>query len=395
MSRIITSRYFYSFLIIINILIFYVFSAGSCNEASQDKTSGHTIAQTDAGATGEIVDFVKLPEGFQIAYYAKDVENARSLALGTNGTVFVGSRNAGNVYALVDKNKDQVADEKFVIASGLNSPNGVAFRDGALYVAEINRVLKFENIESNLQNPPAPVVVNDQFPTDGHHGWKYIAFGPEGKLYVPVGAPCNICKSKNPIFASITRMNPDGSNVEIFANGIRNTVGFAWHPQTNELWFTDNGRDWLGDNRPPDELNRAPQKDMHFGYPHCHGNDIPDPKYGNEGDCQKYTPPVQELGPHVAALGMKFYTGDMFPSKYKNQIFIAEHGSWNRSSPLGYRIMMVTLDGNKALGYSVFAEGWLDGRSVKGRPVDILVMADGALLVSDDDADAVYRISYK
>jgi glucose/arabinose dehydrogenase len=273
-------------------------------------------------------------------------------------------------------------------------PNGVAFRDGALYVAEVNRVLRFDRIESRLKNPPKPVVGNDSFPRDRHHGWKFIRFGPDGLLYVPVGAPCNVCLQKDPIYASITRMKADGTAREIFAHGIRNTVGFDWHPETKELWFTDNGRDWLGDDRPPDELNRAPKERLHFGFPFCHGKDIADPEFGSQRKCDEFVPPVQELDPHVAALGMRFYDGATFPAEYRHQIFIAEHGSWNRSTPIGYRVTLVRLDGNKASKYEVFAEGWLRGTKPWGRPVDVQVMPDGALLVSDDEAGAIYRISY-
>jgi glucose/arabinose dehydrogenase len=335
-----------------------------------------------------------LPEGFNITFYASDVKGARSMIMGDNGTLFVGSRGPGNVYALADRNNDGKADEKYTIASELNSPNGLAFRKGSLYVAEINRILRYDNIENLLQNPPAAVVIFDNFPTEKHHGWKYIAFGPDDKLYVPVGAPCNICLSEE-MFASITRINPDGSDFEIFAHGVRNTVGFDWHPQTGELWFTDNGRDWMGDDSPPDELNHAPEKDLHFGYPFCHGTDVKDPKFGDQRHCDEFTPPAIQLGPHVAALGMSFYTGNMFPEPYKNRIFIAEHGSWNRSKPIGYRVTQVELVGNKAVSYTPFAEGWLQGNSAWGRPVDVLVMDDGSLLVSDDHADAIYRISYK
>lgn len=337
---------------------------------------------------------IKLPDGFTISFYASDVKGARSMIMGDKGTLFVGSRDAGNVYALVDADKNHSAETIHIIASGLNSPNGMAFRNGSLYVAEINRILRYDDIENRLQNPPEPVVIVDNYPAEKHHGWKYIAFGPDDKLYIPVGAPCNICLSEE-IFASITRINPDGSDFEIFAHGIRNTVGFDWHPLTGELWFTDNGRDMMGDDIPPDELNHAPEKDMHFGYPFCHGNDVKDPQFGDQRSCKEFVPPAINLGPHVAALGMKFYTGNMFPDQYKNQIFIAEHGSWNRSKPIGYRITQVTLDGNKAVSYTPFAEGWLQGNSAWGRPVDVLVMPDGSLLVSDDHADAIYRISYK
>jgi glucose/arabinose dehydrogenase len=282
-----------------------------------------------------------------------------------------------------------------VVARGLNSPNGVAYHNGSLYVAEISRVLRFDDIGKRLMDPPEPVIVNDTFPKDTHHGWKFIRFGPDGKLYVPVGAPCNICLPNDPRYATIMIMNPDGSNLEIFATGIRNTVGFDWHPQTKELWFTDNGRDWMGSDLPPDELNCAPQKGMHFGFPYCHGGNISDPEYGDRRPCKEFTFPRQNLGPHVAALGMRFYTGPMFPAKYRNKIFIAEHGSWNRLVPIGYKITLVTLEDGKATGYETFAQGWLGGLLAWGRPVDVLVMPDGALLVSDDKADAVYRISYK
>ncbi len=256
-------------------------------------------------------------------------------------------------------------------------------------------MLRYDNIESRLRNPPKPVVVNDTFPTDEHHGWKFIAFGQDGKLYVPVGAPCNVCERSDPRYASIMRMNPDGSDLEVFARGVRNTVGFDWHPVTKELWFTDNGRDWMGDNTPPDELNRAPGKGLNFGFPYCHGRSISDPEFGLNHPCREFVPPELELGPHVASLGMRFYTGKMFPEAYRNQIFIAEHGSWNRTIPVGYRITLARIENNRAVKYEVFAEGWLRTFLAWGRPVDVLVMPDGALLVSDDKAGAVYRISYR
>jgi len=315
--------------------------------------------------------------------------------VGARGTVFVGSRSAGKVYALVDTKGAGRADAVYTIASGLDSPNGVAFKNGALYVAEINRVLRFDNIESRLANPPKPVVVNDSFPREGHHGWKFIRFGPDGRLYVPVGAPCNVCESKDPRFASIMRMNPDGSGLEIFASGVRNTVGFDWHPTSGELWFTDNGRDWLGDDLPPDELNRAPVKGLHFGFPYRYGRNVPDPDYGSKRPTGTFVPAEQELGPHVASLGMRFYTGGMFPAAYRNRIFIAEHGSWNRSDPLGYRVTMVRLEGNRPVVYEVFAEGWLQEGNAWGRPVDVETLPDGSMLVSDDKAGVVYRITYR
>jgi len=347
----------------------------------------------DSTLTSESSD-IKLPPGFKIEIFADNVPNARSMALSQNGVLFVGTREH-EVYAVLDKNNDHKADEVIKIASGLNSPNGVAFKDGDLYVAEINRIWRYDDIESNLSNPPDPVLINDGFPSDGHHGWKFIRFGPDGRLYVPVGAPCNIClKDDDQRYGSIMRMNPDGSELEVFASGIRNTVGFDWNPNTNELWFTDNGRDMLGDDIPPDELNRALEKGLHFGYPFVHGGDIPDPEFGEGVDINKYVKPAQKLGPHVAALGMRFYNGDMFPAEYKNQIFIAEHGSWNRSKKIGYRVMLVKLNGNNVVSYKPFAEGWLKGDSVSGRPVDVLVMPDGSLLVSDDQGGVIYRITY-
>jgi glucose/arabinose dehydrogenase len=336
---------------------------------------------------------IKLPPGFSISIYATGVKNARQMSLGSNGTLFVGSRDAGNVYALVDRDKDNRADEVIKIATGLNMPSGITFRGGALYVAEISRVLRYDNIESQLKNPPKPVVVNDKFPSDRHHGWKFLAFGPDKMLYVPVGAPCNICRPDER-HGVITRMNADGSGLEVFASGIRNSLGFDWHPVTKELWFTDNGRDEMGDDIPPDELNYAPHKGMNFGFPDCHAGSIPDPEFGKT-PCSAFTPPAMNLTPHGAALGMRFYTGPMFPAEYRNQIFIAEHGSWNRTIPIGYRVMVAHLEGNKVVKYEPFAEGWLQGARAWGRPADVLVMPDGALLVSDDYADTIYRIAYR
>ena len=340
-----------------------------------------------------MLDRITLPPGFRIELYAGHIEGARSLALSPKGTVFVGTREEGRVYAVVDRDKDFKADEVITIAQGLAMPNGVAVKDGALYVAEVSRILRFDAIDSRLKDPPQPVVVYADLPPDAHHGWKFIAFGPDNKLYCPIGAPCNVCDRGDP-YASITRMNPDGTGFEIFCRGVRNTVGFDWHPVTKELWFTDNGRDWLGDDKPPDELNRAPRPGIHFGFPFCHGNGIPDPAYGGKG-CGLYQAPERELGPHVAALGMRFYTGTQFPGKYRGNIFIAEHGSWNRTTPTGYRITMVTVKGNRAVTYEVFAEGWRHGGVTWGRPVDVLVLPDGSLLVSDDKAGAIYRISYR
>ena len=352
-----------------------------------------TVCNNNNGPLNDNSD-ISLPPGFKISTYA-DVPNARSMALGEDGILYVGTRNEGNVYAVIDNNNDFIADEVVTIASGLNMPNGVALKDGDLYVAEVSRILKFENISKTFRNKPTPVIIKDDLPTETHHGWKFIRFGPDGKLYVPIGAPCNVCLSADPRFASITRMKPDGSDFEIFAHGIRNTVGFDWNPITHNLWFTDNGRDMLGDDIPPDELNCAPEKGLNFGFPYWFGKNIPDPEYGKGHSASEFTLPKQELGPHVASLGMRFYTGDMFPEEYKNQIFIAEHGSWNRSKKIGYRITVVKLNGSTATSYEVFASGWLQGESVSGRPVDVQQMHDGSLLVSDDFGGKIYRISYE
>ncbi|OHB55478.1 MAG: sorbosone dehydrogenase [Planctomycetes bacterium GWF2_42_9] len=343
----------------------------------------------------DAINLIKLPEGFKIEVYADNVQGARSMTKGELGTIFVGSRDSGNVYAIIDKDKDQKGETVKIIASGLKQPNGVAIHMGNLYVAEISRILCYYDIEKHLDDEIKPTVIYDNFPKDEHHGWKYIAFGPDEKLYVPVGVPCNICDEKDEIYGTITRMNADGTDFEIFAKGIRNTVGFDWHPKTKDLWFTENGRDWMGDDIPPDELCKAPKAEMHFGFPYCHGKNILDPAFGKGHSCNEFTEPELELGPHVAALGMKFYTGKMFPAKYKGQIFIAEHGSWNRSKPIGYRIMMVTLKDGYATEYNVFAQGWLQEEKAWGRPVDVLIMEDGAMLISDDKAGVIYRIYYQ
>jgi glucose/arabinose dehydrogenase len=337
------------------------------------------------------LDRIQLPPGFTISVFAHHVPDAREMALGTNGTLFVGSR-SGKVYAIRLHNGHP--GSPVTVASGLEMPVGVAFRNGALYVSAVSRILRFDDIENRLDHPPQPVVVSDRFPTATHHGWKFIAFGPDGKLYVPVGAPCNICKPDPDRYANIMRMNADGSGLEVFARGIRNSVGFDWDPRTHELWFTSNGRDNLGDDVPSDELDHAPRPGMNFGYPYCHAGDIPDPQFGKERACSEFTPPALKLGAHVAPLGMRFYTGTLFPSAYRDNIFVAEHGSWNRSTPVGYRVMRVVVTNNRVTDYQPFATGWLQGSVAWGRPADVLVMPDGALLVSDDYNGVIYRIAY-
>lgn len=370
-----------------------------CNQAPKEQAAteadGSSAAVTEASAQLPLSS-IKMPAGFSIAVFG-EVEDARSMAISPGGTVFVGNKGEDKVYALRDTDGDKVADKKWVLASGLDMPNGVAFKDGALYVAENSKVWKWDGIESKLANPGKPTMVYDKFPTDDHHGWKYIAFGPDGKLYVPVGAPCNICEPKESIYASITRMNPDGSGLEVFASGIRNTVGFTWHPETKEIWFTDNNRDSMGDDQPSCELNTAPKAGMHFGYPYCHAGTLPDPEFGKKRACSEFTAPARNLGAHVAPLGLKFYTGSMFPEPYKGNIFVAEHGSWDRSRKVGFKLNVATVKDSKVVGYEPFATGWLDESTQKawGRPVDVLVLEDGSILVSDDRAGVIYRISYK
>lgn len=337
---------------------------------------------------------LKLPEGFKIEVYAEDIKNARSLTKANDKLVFVSTRQKGWLHALVDKNGDYRADEHIILHKDLDTPNGVVYHKGDLYVAELSRIIVFRNIEKNLkENPPFEVVL-DGLPTESHHGWKFMALGPDEKLYFSLGAPCNTCEREEEIFASILRVNLDGTGMEVYAHGIRNSIGFDWHPQTKELWFTENGSDMMGDEIPGDELNTAPKLGMHFGYPYCHQGNILDEEFGKDKSCNDYTPPAQILGPHVAALGMTFYTGKMFPEQYKDYVLIAEHGSWNRSKPIGYRITKVKLQDGKAVEYSTFIDGWLQGSSAWGRPVDVMEMGDGSLLVSDDHADIVYRVSY-
>lgn len=359
---------------------------------------GGCTAQTENPAEeieGIHLDLIDLPGGFTIEVATDEVRGARSLAMSPNGVLYVGTRGAGKVYAVTNFLGGQDSGTVATVASDLEVPNGVAWRDGSLYVAERSRILRFDDIDARLHDPPNPEVIRTGYPDDNLHGWKFISFGPDGLLYVPVGSPCNVCEPNDPIYGSITRFNPEGGATEIFAHGIRNTVGFDWHPETGDLWFTDNGADLMGDDRPPDELNRAQEPGLDFGFPYCHGADLPDQDFGDEDSCDHGVAPAIDLGPHVAALGMRFYTGDMFPAEFRGQIFIAEHGSWNRSEPIGYRVTLVRLDEDRAVEYSTFAEGWLQGEASWGRPVDVEVAPDGSLLVSDDRSGAIYRISYQ
>jgi glucose/arabinose dehydrogenase len=339
------------------------------------------------------LELIRLPPGFRISVFAR-VENPRSLALGPRGTVVVGTRSRGAVWAVLDEDADGVAELVLPVAEGLRMPNGVAFGGDDLYVAEVSRLLRFDDLERHLHDPPLPTVIRDDLPTDSNHGWKYLRVGPDERLYVPIGAPCNVCLEDDPRYATIVSLAMDGSDLKIYAKGVRNTVGFDWHPLTGELWFSDNGRDWLGDDSPPDELNHAPRPGMHFGFPYCHGSDISDPEHGRLRPCNELEPPALELGAHVAALGARFYTGRQLPATYQNQLLIAQHGSWNRSSKVGYRVVLVRFEKGLPTQVDVLAEGWLQGEEAWGRPVDILQLKDGSLLISDDHADAIYRITY-
>ena len=334
---------------------------------------------------------LKLAQGFNIEVYASGLANARSLALGDKGTVFVGSRLLDKVYAIV--NMDGKREVK-VLASGLHRPNGVAFHNGTLYIAELSKISKIEHVEDVLNNPPKPTVIYDELPKDEAHGWKFIAVGPDNKLYVPVGQPGNnVLHDKD--HGQIRRINLDGTGAEVVAFGVRNTVGFDWNPETKQLYFTDNGRDWLSEDVPEDELNRVTKLGEHFGAPYCWQGNIADPEFGWGKSCSDYTAPVGLMGPHSASLGMRFYTGGMFPKTFKNAIIVARHGSWNRSRKLGGDVVAVHLDKDgKVKSMEPLITGFLVDNSYIGRPVDVLQMKDGSILVSDDWNGAVYRLTY-
>lgn len=362
----------------------------------------NTQAQKSPSAYDSLLSRINLPQGFEIDIYMANLTDARSMARTDDGkTVFVGNRRRKNVYALTDTDGDMKADQVDTIATGLTMPNGVAFHEGDLFVAEVNRIHRFPDIMDNLDQPISEVIY-DGYPTDRHHGWKFIAFGPDGKLYIPVGAPCNVCdkESENEVYATITRMNPDGSEMEVFAKGVRNSVGFTWHPDSGHMWFTDNGRDLMGDDIPACELNLAIQKGNHYGFPYWHQGDIPDPEFGTKRERTDFKEPKYKFEPHSAPLGLRFYQGEMFPEKYKNQLLVAQHGSWNRSAEaghIGYQLRYVEIENGEVIKSEIFADGWLDKKTNKGmgKPVDILEMPDGSILVSDDVAHCIYRISYK
>ena len=333
---------------------------------------------------------IKLPPGFKISVYAQGVNSARQMAWGDKGTLFVGSFGVGTVYAITDGGKTVKP-----IITGLKMPTGLAFRDGALYVADIDKILKYENAEASLDKMPTAKVVYDDMPSYAAHGWKYLTFDKSGWLYVPFGPPCNECLPPTSL-SQVRRVNPATGEAELVAIGVRNSVGGDIDPRTGDYWFTENARDWISDDLPSDKLNRIAKIGSHYGYPYCHQGDMPDPKYAMGHKCAEFVPPVMKLGAHVAPLGMKFYTGKQFPAEYANNILIAEHGSWNRHKYQGGRIMrVVTGPDGKNARQEVFATGWINGdQSYTGRPADIVMAADGSVLVADDWAGAIYRISY-
>ena len=339
---------------------------------------------------------LKLPAGFKAEVYAEGIPDARFLTVGDNGTVFVGNRLQNNVYAIVDQGGKR---EVKMILKGLNSPNGVLFDKGTLYVAERERIVRYDNIEANLDNPPAPKVVIDGLPKQAGHFWKVMAMGPDGKIYFNIGSPGNIVEPGY-MQASIVRVDPKTSKFEIVATGIRNSVGMAFDPRTKLLWFSSNARDWLGEDGPDDIFSVIRKKGEEHGYPYCHQGNMADPIFGKFRDCSEFVPPVHRLGPHIAPLGMRFYTGNMFPAEYKNSVFLAQHGSWNRGVKHGYNVIRLVIDPQKGkvIKSEPFLEGFLvDDRAdppMFGRPVDVQQLKDGSLLVSDDYNGIVYRISY-
>lgn len=374
--------------IIITLILAALSYAYSAIPYSQNTTTPPTTKVGEESIPG-----LTTREGFVVSYFAEDVSGARSMARNSDGSiVYVGTRDS-TLYAVIDSDLDGVSDRTVTIRSDLKTPNGVAYQGGDLYVAEVSRILKFSNIDTNYDKTPAFEVIYDQLPTETHHGWKYIAFGPDGLLYIPIGAPCNVCEDQGR-FARILTLNVETKEAKTYATGIRNTVGFDWSPHDQSLWFTDNGRDLLGDDTPKDELNHAPNPGLNFGYPYCHGNSVVDPTYGDAESCEVQTKPAIELGPHVAALGVKFYRGTMFPEEYKDRVIIAEHGSWNRRDPIGYRLTTVDIEGDVASNYQDFVTGWLVEGESWGRPVDLLELPDGSLLVSDDLNNAIYRLTY-
>ena len=339
------------------------------------------------------LDQLSVPPGFNIGFFAEEVASARQMALSDSGIVYAGSMNAGNVYALQDKDNDGKADSRWLIAKGLKRPSGIAYKDGDLYVADIDRILRFKDIDANLEQPKSEVFFSD-LPDDMHHGWKFLRFAPNGDLIIPVGAPCNVCQAPTKKHSRLFSLNMKTKKLTEIARGVRNSVGFDFHPISGELWFSENGADMMGDDVPPDEINRLTKAGSHFGYPYFHAGDIADPKFGKGKKHQDYVHPELKLGAHVAPLGIHFYRGKQFPSAYRQQLFIAEHGSCNRTKKSGYKVGVASLQGSKVTGYRPFVTGFMKDEKTFGRPAAVLELKDGSLLISDDYADAIYRVTY-
>ncbi len=353
-----------------------------------------TLILFTATATADVVDRLSVPKGFKISLFADDVKNARQMALSDSGIIYVGSFKEGKLYALQDSDNDGRADKKWVLASGLNKPTGIAYHKGDLYVAAVGQILRFANIDSRLDNPKKAVFF-DGFPKESHHGWKFLRFASNDDLIVPVGAPCNVCEAPTDKHARIFALNMKTKKLTELAKGVRNSVGFDFHPVTNELWFSDNGRDMMGDDLPPDEINRITKNGEHFGYPYFHAGSIADPEFSKGKKASDYTQPMLKLGAHVAPLGIHFYRGKQFPKAYQKQLFVAEHGSWNRSKKDGYKVGLVTLKDSKVVDYQPFVTGFMKNEKTYGRPVAMLELADGSLLISDDYAGSIYRVVYQ
>ncbi|MDN3379214.1 MULTISPECIES: PQQ-dependent sugar dehydrogenase [unclassified Pseudoalteromonas] len=350
------------------------------------------LLSTPAGAAN-ILKELSVAQGFEVSIFADDVENARQIAVSKKGIVYVGSRKAGKVYALIDHNSDGVADKQILVASDLSMPSGLAIKGDDLYVGEVHRIIRFKNIDKQLKAPKYEVVY-DALPTERHHGWKFLRFAPTGELIIPVGVPCNIC-AEDERFGRIFALDVNTKQITTLAKGVRNSVGFDFHPSTQAMWFSDNGRDMMGDDIPPDELNRLTNEGEHFGFPYVHAGAILDPEFGKGKSTSDYTAPALALAAHVAPLGIHFYNGKQFPSDYKQQLFVAEHGSWNRSKKSGYKVAVATIEQGRVIKYTPFITGFMKNEETLGRPVAFAELADGSLLISDDYANVIYRVSYK
>ena len=367
---------------------------GRAADQATSKLAPHAGRLTATPATDLPLDKFKLPPGFKAEAWATGIPGGRAMARGESGKVYVGTRGIGRVYEVTDNGTTRSSR---VVVDKLTQPAGVAMRNGSLYVMAIDKVLRYDGIEKNPGVAPVDMTAAFKLPKEQHHNWKYIAFGPDGKLYVPFGAPCNICEPPSNEYAQIRRYNADGSGMEVIATGVRNTQGFDWHPATKELWFTDHGRDWMGDDTPEDELNRMAKTGANFGFPYCHANGVADKDIKKANACDGVTLPATTMGPHAAAMGVHFYTGNMFPAEYRNAMFVARKGSWNRTKKFGYDVVTVRTDADgKNAKITPFMTGFLDPAKdeFSGRPTYFLQLPDGSLLVSDEQLGAIYRITY-